>query len=237
MGAFVANDGQRVHSRGLCLRTGILPVGFSGAKKRMVRLFSAGAIFRAALCRRKRPLADEFPTIFHEPLLVGDTGWTRVWKTGQPAVVVRIDRGNHGFVYHGFRFARTRDCWRIDDFARHQTSADGKGKFNYARFLPGCHWVGFGSPRYDGRGPSLAGAYVDGIHLRLGAQPDLAVFPHSGNGVPDSLAPGFPGGPVFSAKLSGTAGGRVSAGIGTVGRLAISRACLWTRELWGHYSG
>ena len=94
LGADAANDGQRVHSRGLCLRAGLLPVGFSGAKKRMARLFSPGAIFRAALCRRKRPLADEFPAIFHEPLLVGDPGRTRVWKTGRPAVVVRIDGGD-----------------------------------------------------------------------------------------------------------------------------------------------
>ena len=89
----------------------------------MVHLFSAGAIFRAALCRGKRHLGDH-PRVFSGPLHIGDTGCTGVCQAGRPVVVAGIGRGFHGFVYHDFRVARTHDRWRIDDFTRHQTSPD-----------------------------------------------------------------------------------------------------------------
>ena len=79
MGAFVPNDRQRLHPCGFCLWTGIVPVGFSWAKKRLAGLRFAVTLFRAALCRGKRNLGDQLVVVFCEYFRFGDFGWTWVW--------------------------------------------------------------------------------------------------------------------------------------------------------------
>ena len=64
VGPQVADDHQRIYSHRLCLRIGVLPVGFYRSKTRRADLFSAHAIFRASICGREHDSWISVPDVF-----------------------------------------------------------------------------------------------------------------------------------------------------------------------------